>query len=316
MLGSMLTQRPATSMADLEDAVALTSEAWLAGSTTVASTPAGIEWWQALSHPDPLSEHLRLWHDADAIDAPRLVAWTWHEPPEVEWHVWTGDAATHAAVVRGLLDTVVAEADDGEVGLFAADRDDSTRRALDDLGFGPSGRRLSQWLWRAADGPPPAAAASGLPAGYRIRGLAGPDETEARVAIHRAAFPTSRLTAAKYSRLFDLPHYRFDDDLVVEAGDGSLAAFALTWWDPVGRVGEFEPLGTHPQHRRQGLARALLATGIDRFVARGAQAIEVYSDTADAPAEALYPAVGFDRRNVHRRYVHRPAPAPGATIDG
>jgi ribosomal protein S18 acetylase RimI-like enzyme len=316
MLGSMLIQRPATSMADLEDAIALTSAAWLAGSTTVASTPAGIEWWHTLSHPDPLDRHLRLWHDVDAQDAPRLVAWTWHEPPEIEWHVWTGDAAADVRVARELLDVVIAEAGDAEIGLFAADDDGSTRRLLDDHGFAPSGRRLSRWLWRAADGPPPAADASGLPAGYRIRGLAGPDETEARVRIHRAAFPTSRLTAAKYARLFELPHYRFEDDLVVEAADGSLAAFALTWWDPVGRVGEFEPLGTHPGHRRRGLARALMATGMHRFVARGAQVVEVYSDAADAPAEALYPAVSFDRRSVHRRYVHRPAPAPGATIDG
>jgi ribosomal protein S18 acetylase RimI-like enzyme len=317
MLGPMLSQRPAISMADLEDAVALTSSAWLARSPTVASTPAGLEWWHALSHPDPISDHLRLWHADTTTNAPRLVGWTWHEPPEIEWHVWTGDATADAAIVREILGALVAAAGEAEIGLFACDEDVATRRTLDDLGFAPSGRRLSQWLWRAADGPAPGAAATPtLPRGYRIRGLAGPGEIEARVAVHRAAFPASRLSAAKYERLLDLPHHRFEDDLVVEAPDGSFAAFALTWWDPIGRVGEFEPIGTHPDHRRRGLARALLWTGIDRFVARGAGAIEVFSDGADAPAEALYPAVGFARRTIHRRYAHLPSPVPSATIDG
>jgi ribosomal protein S18 acetylase RimI-like enzyme len=317
MLGQMLTQRPASSMADLEDAVALTSAAWRAGSPAVASTPAGIEWWHALSHPDPISDHLRLWHLADATGTPRLVAWTWHEPPEIEWHVWTGNATADASVVREVFGTLVAAANYADFGVFASDDDGAAQRALGDLGFAASGRRLSQWLWRAADGPAPRPAATPtLPTGYRIRGLTGPAEIEARVAVHRAAFPTSRLTAARYERLLDMPHYRLEDDLVVEASDGSFAAFALTWWDPIGRVGEFEPLGTHPDHRRRGLARALLTAGIERSVARGARAIEVFSDAADAPAEALYPAAGFVRRNVHRRYARPPSAASGATIDG
>ena len=53
-----------------------------------------------------------------------------------------------------------------------------------------------------------------------------------------------------YTRLTTLPHYRFEDDLVVEAPDGSLAAFAMAWWDPAAKVGEFEPVGTHPDHQR------------------------------------------------------------------
>ena len=95
------------------------------------------------------------------------------------------------------------------------------------------------------------------PDGYTVRGLRGPEEMAARVEVHRAAFAPSRLVVDKYERLTRLPHYRFEDDLVAEAPDGTLAAFALSWWDPLGRVGEFEPVGTHPDHQRRGLSRAI-----------------------------------------------------------
>ena len=81
---------------------------------------------------------------------------------------------------------------------------------------------------------------------------ARPDEIEARMTVHRAAFAPSKMTVEKYARLTTLPHYRFEDDLVVEAPDGSLAAFAMAWWDPIARVGEYEPVGTHPDHQRRG----------------------------------------------------------------
>ena len=65
-------------------------------------------------------------------------------------------------------------------------------------------------------------------AGYRDpTACAGADEIPARVEVHRAAFAPSKLTVEKYERLQTMPHYTTEDDLVVEAPDGSLAAFAM-----------------------------------------------------------------------------------------
>lgn len=303
----MLTQRPAGAIDDLGTATDLLSAAWRSGDPSVGETPAAIEWWYALSHPDPLGDHLRLWSDGD-----RPVAWSWHEPPEIETHVWTGDAANDSATYRSLLTTVVGEAGDGELGAFAADDDAVSIHVLEDLGFRPEGRRLSQWQNRASDGPLPP---TPLPNGYRIRGLRGPAEFPARVALHRAAFPTSRLTVEKYERLLTVPHYRLDDDLVVEAPDGSLAAFALGWLDRVGGVAEFEPIGTHPDHRRRGLSRALVTSGLQRFFEAGARIVQVYADASEAPAEALYESIGFRRRSFHQRYVRRSPGTTEGTID-
>jgi ribosomal protein S18 acetylase RimI-like enzyme len=76
----------------------------------------------------------------------------------------------------------------------------------------------------------------------------------------------------------------------------------MAWWDPHARVGEFEPVGTHPEHRRRGLSRALLTWGLRRYAERDARIVQVYSDAANAASEALYQAVGFERRAFHRRY--------------
>ena len=310
----MLSQRAADGIEDVVAATRLMSAAWLAGARNVAATPASIEWWYALTHPEPLGEHLRLWSEAGHV-----VAWTWHEPPELEWHVWTGDATRDEEVFAKILDATLGEARNGEVGVFAADHDVRVTALLHDRGFAPAGRQLTQWHHRAGEPLTPAP----LPDGYRIRGLHGHEEFDARVAVHRSAFPSSRLTVAKYQRLMTVPHYRLEDDLVVEAEDGSLAAFALTWWDPDGRVGELEPVGTHPDHQRRGLSRAVVAAAVERLHERGASIVQVYSDVAEAPAEALYAAVGFERRATHRRYAAACPPEPrrsprssGATIGG
>jgi ribosomal protein S18 acetylase RimI-like enzyme len=301
----MLSQRAADGIDDLSVAARLMSAAWRARARNVAGTPAGIEWWYALTQPEPLGDHLRLWSVDD-----ETVAWTWHEPPELEWHVWTGNQTSDHDVFAGIVDAVLAETRDGELGIFAPDDDAAAISALRQRGFEPAGRQLTQWHHRAGD---PLASAP-LPDGYRIRGLRGLEEFDARVALHRAAFPSSRLTVEKYERLLTVPHYRVEDDLVVEAPDDSLAAYALTWWDPDGRVGELEPVGTHPDHQRRGLSRAVVSAAVERLHDRGASIVQVYSDAAEAPAEALYAAVGFERRATHRRYAVRPAPSPSATI--
>jgi mycothiol synthase len=303
----MLTHRQAADLEDLSTAAGLMSAAWRADAPHVAETPAAIEWWYTVTHPDPLGDHLRLWFDDG-----RPVAWTWHEPPELECQVWTGDVGMDATAYRAIIDAVDAEAGAKELAAFAADDDVVVIDALRERGFDPAGRVLTQWQIRVGDGdiePPP------IPAGYRIRGLHGPDEFAVRVDLHRAAFPKSRLTAEKYERLLTVPHYRLDDDLVAEAPDGMLAAFAITWYDPVGRVGELEPVGTHPDHQRRGLSRGIVTAGVRRLFDRGALVVQVYSDASEAPAEALYAAAGFHRHATHRRYTIRsPRPADG-TID-
>jgi GNAT superfamily N-acetyltransferase len=148
----------------------------------------------------------------------------------------------------------------------------------------------------------------GLPAGYVLRHVTGEEDLERRVEVHRAAWAPSKFTLPAYRALRGLPPYRTDLDLVVEAPDGSFASYALVWLDDENGVGELEPVGTHPAHRRLGLGRAVCLEACSRLRALGADTAVVYS-VADSPAARLYEAAGFDpvdRQIELRRPVDRP----------
>ena len=90
-------------------------------------------------------------------------------------------------------------------------------------------------------------------------------------------------------------------DLAVSAADDQVAGYALFWFDPVTKVGMVEPIRVEDEYQRRGLARAMLAAGLDRLVARGAQRLKIgYSTDA---ARALYVGAGFRVTSTNTAYV-------------
>ena len=98
-------------------------------------------------------------------------------------------------------------------------------------------------------------------------------------------------------------------DLAVSAADGQVAGYALFWFDPVTKVGMVEPMRVEDEYQRRGLARAMLAAGLDRLAARGALRLKVgYSTDA---ARALYVGAGFRVTSTNTAYVWRRRLATG-----
>lgn len=89
------------------------------------------------------------------------------------------------------------------------------------------------------------------------------------------------------------PGYDPQRELVAVAPDGSLAGFTVTWHDPISRTGLFEPVGTHRDHRRRGVARALVTEGMRRMKEAGLGHAYVVNAVANEPSAALYTACGF-----------------------
>jgi GNAT superfamily N-acetyltransferase len=133
-----------------------------------------------------------------------------------------------------------------------------------------------------------------LPAGFRFRTAdeAGP---AAAVQAHVAAWAPTTYTAESYEGVRQTAPYRGDLHVLVEAPDGTMAASAIMWLDEVNKTAEFEPVGTHPGYRRQGLARAMLLHGMR--LARAAGATRMTVACLGAPghpgARGLYYSVGF-----------------------
>jgi GNAT superfamily N-acetyltransferase len=144
-----------------------------------------------------------------------------------------------------------------------------------------------------------------VPPGYRLNTMREVGDVAKRVAVHRAAWEPSRLTEEKYAGAMSSWPYRDDMDFVVEAPDGSLATSALGWYDEANRVGEFEPVGTHPDHRRLGLASAVMLFGMQRFRDAGAtRAIVGCRGDAGYPIPKLvYESIGFRELSRDLPYV-------------
>ena len=307
----VITQRPGVGTSDLLAAESVCTHAWLDDAPFAESHLADLEWWYANAAPDELGACLRLWE----VDG-ELAAWSWLRNGQLHWEVWRGHGAAgtgrgDVAVLEAILRAAIDETP-GALGAWSPEDDAATLELLDRFGFQPLERRQSQFLLRLDGGWQEPEVF--VPDGYHIRSLTGPREIEARMAVHRAAFAPSLINIEKYTRLTTLPHYSFDDDIVMEAADGSIAAFAMAWWDPVARFGEFEPVGTHPDHQRRGLARALLNHGMRRLGRRGARLIQIYSMAQNGASEALYEAVGFERRR-YRRLFERPREVLTPAVD-
>jgi mycothiol synthase len=307
-----VTSRPAAGLDDLQVACDLVTRAWLDDAPFAAWTPGDLTWWFAQAWPSELSERLRLWAADD-----RVVGWSWESGSELESQVWSGQPAVDDAVGRAILasaiDRATARVRAGGVGtldVWVADDDVRTVQRLGESRFEPAPRAerrhssTSSQFRRTVDDPA-AIPDRPLPDGYRIRSITGPAEFPARVDVHRAAFAPSSMSVDKYKRLSGLPAYRLEDDLVVEAPDGSLVAFAMAWWDPIARVGELEPVGTHPDHQRLGLGAAMLSHALERYASFGARQVQVYSDVQNVASEGLYQSVGFRRRAFYRAYRRR-----------
>jgi GNAT superfamily N-acetyltransferase len=142
-----------------------------------------------------------------------------------------------------------------------------------------------------------------VPAGYRIRAVRGIEEAGILAELHAAIFRRSGWTEELYRRYMKSPGYSTDREFVVEAADGSLAAFTVTWHDEVNRTGLFEPVGTHPDHRKKGLGRALLYTVMHRMAEEGLLHALVQNEGSNAASRRLYLACGFEPWQLQDGYV-------------
>ena len=138
-----------------------------------------------------------------------------------------------------------------------------------------------------------------MPNGYTMRTTRPEHADHQTVAdLLNAAFGRNFHLAADLANFTAMaPSFRRDLDLVAVAPDGTFAAYAAVCWDSCNRRGTFEPVCTHPDHRRRGLAKALMLEGMRRAQALGADVIDVGTGDAD-PANALYSSLPFDE--VHR----------------
>lgn len=143
-----------------------------------------------------------------------------------------------------------------------------------------------------------------LPAGFHIRPAAGEQEVQALVALHRAAFGTEHMTIEERLAMMRVPDYDPALDLVVATPDGRLAAYCMVSISHEEnahtgrREGYTDPVATHPDFRRRGLARALLCTGLRALQQRGMDTALLGTSSDNWAMQRVAQAVGFQVRST------------------
>lgn len=189
------------------------------------------------------------------------------------------------------LITWVNEADDAMKSLF-------TERGYALSRFKPEFMRLRSFTKPIPDSVPQN--------GYTVRALGDESELPARSWLSWKVFhpdePDEKYQGWEwYKNVQRVPLYRRDLDIVAVAEDGELAAFCTVWFDDVTRTTVFEPVGTHPDHQKRGLGKAVMSEGLRRAQRLGAAIASVSSYSTGA--HALYDSMGFTDVDVLEPWI-------------
>jgi len=126
-----------------------------------------------------------------------------------------------------------------------------------------------------------------LPPGFRFGSMAEEGYETARVELENRVWNAS-LTADWLRGKQSAPSYLPEWDMLVISPEGKLAASNLVWLYPRTRSAEIDPLGTHPDFRKLGLARALVLESFKRMHASGIDFAYIASDTQNPIVSKLY----------------------------
>jgi GNAT superfamily N-acetyltransferase len=141
-----------------------------------------------------------------------------------------------------------------------------------------------------------------LPGGYRMMTTRKGDiEMGGAIAtLLNAAFNRDFHTAEEHAGFSqNAPCYVEDMDLVIMTMAGEVAAYVGVAYDEHNLVGIFEPVCTHPEHQKKGLAKFLMSQGLRRLQALGGREGIVSTGSAEA-ANRLYDSIGFNEKEVGR----------------
>lgn len=180
-------------------------------------------------------------------------------------------------------------------GCFASHRPHA--RMLAELGFTPTQEGTFFVNARSLSIPIPDLE---LPDGVTIRPPAGEHELDRRAQLHALVWHPSKVTPAGYRMTRSAPGYNATLDLVAVLPNGSMAAYCICWPEPATGTCEFEPVGTHPDYRRQGLASAVMYTAMGRAKTIGLRTALVYCKPENL---AFYQSLGFTPIDSAVEYV-------------
>lgn len=134
-----------------------------------------------------------------------------------------------------------------------------------------------------------------LPDGFTI-GSATMEDYAQLAAVRNASFGANWTPEEYRDEVMRKPGYWPEREIVVVAPDGRIAAFTVIRVDAVNKIGQFEPVGTHRDYQRRGLARAMMVYALREMQRLGMQTATVGHDATNLAARELYRSLGFRKK--------------------
>jgi N-acetylglutamate synthase-like GNAT family acetyltransferase len=141
-----------------------------------------------------------------------------------------------------------------------------------------------------------------LPPGYQIK-TANETTPENRANGHAYAFGYNdrkdvvERSVEAQKEMMHMKDYRPELDIQIVDKEGIVVAFANMWYDSANRIGILEPVGTHPEHRKLGLAKAAVYHGENLISELGATHVYVGSN------QPFYKQIGF--YEVEKDFIYK-----------
>lgn len=246
---------------------------------------------------DEEDEYLKIWEVFDEAQqiAPKIVAVSYTKP---SGGCWLSIHPDHTSVAREIvlwMQSRVKEMkrDDGEeVNMnFVVDEDDEEFiHLLSDMGF-QKGEIEGDKQVRPIDSPVPAYS---LPEGYTIRNAVIEKDFRKYREVQMAVFPHIVSMSRELLQLYSTASFYHEDlDIVAVDPDGEFAAFCTARIDPLSKIAELEPVGTHPDHRKRGLAKGVICESLKRLEKYKPSAVVILGAAPTDGARRLYESMGF-----------------------
>ncbi|HEX9337341.1 MAG TPA: GNAT family N-acetyltransferase [Pseudonocardiaceae bacterium] len=285
------TMRPYAGPDDLRVMQGLTQRIWSHDS----NTHIGDQAWQRYQQVGREAE----WPTALWTHGGEIVAWGWIWLPG-HLELLVDPAWPHLA--GEVLDWFATLATAATRTVFVTDAQSHVIAALTQRGYQPDedAEYLIYLSRRLTDLPEPV-----LPPRFTARSVRCTQDLNLRVAVHKAAWPTSKITEDSYRNVMGAWPYRADLDWIVAGPDGEFVASCLSWLDEQNHVGELEPVGTDPRFRRMGLGRAVCLAALHALRRAGATEAVVYptGGSGHPGAVPLYVNMGFQPYARSRAYT-------------
>ncbi|MFW9803895.1 MAG: GNAT family N-acetyltransferase [Candidatus Thorarchaeota archaeon] len=241
---------------------------------------------------DEEDEYLKLW---ESNNGHRIIALTYTKPSGECWlSIHPEHMSEFKGMVRWMEDRVrelnKEESKELKMALVIDDDDEERITMVEELGF-QKGDMYGDKQVRPLDAPVPDCI---LPEGYTIRHAVVEQDhakyREAQKSVFRHIKDMSKGQLLLYSRASFYKEYL---DIVAVDPKGDFAAFCTVRIDPLSKIAELEPVGTHPDHRKLGLGKAVICEGLKRVEKYEPSAMVIIGAAPSDGARRLYESVGF-----------------------